>query len=197
MSYIIEYRQKGTENWTTSGAVVTVGTGEDLGSLAGSVTGLTNSVLYEFRFRRGTGPTSVVSNIIEATPTAPTAVVGGTITSLGTFTQTIGTGGTSVGITYVRTPAKLDVTIASANWVWVGITPSTSPGVPLTIDQAYYETKNTGDPNPKPAGIRDVSVIRKISNRTVSVFLPSGYTYVLSIKMTNTDGTVTIGQVTT
>jgi hypothetical protein len=196
VSYSIQYRQKGTEAWITSPATVTVGTGDDAGSLFGTVTGLTNGTLYEFRFRKVVGATTAVSTRIDATPIEPGTVPasGGTVTSLGTFNQSLGTGGNTTTITYTRTPAKLDVTIGSANWVWVGIT-AVSPPLSPAPGTAFYETKLSSDPNPKPAGIRDTNVIRKTSSRSVSVLLTSGYTYLLSIKLQSSDGSVTIGQI--
>lgn len=189
-TYNVEYRVKGTTPWLTGPTGIAASSGDILSS----VSGLTNGTTYQFRFRRvvdGT-PSNKVSTVVEATPVQPTTLPasGGSITETGTFSQTVGSGGSSYTATYVRTASKIDISLSSANWTYVAISEVTPAIANPNGGSAFYTTKLSGDQS--GVGIRNESVIFKASSRVVTILLDSTYAFTIKVTVQNRDGTVTI-----
>lgn len=174
LTWNLQYRVKGTTSWTTGASGVTKTNGE----LLAAPTGLTMGQTYEFRWQRlNNGIPEAHSNAVEAfldnTVTAVSS--GGSVSSSGTFTLTLGSGGSTSSTTVVRSTSNLVLQL-SANWDYV------------TIDwtnNSNQSVKNfaSNQSNTTVTGYtRDASVITKTTNKTVDVSLDKSYTYTIGIK---------------
>lgn len=182
----LQYRISGTSTWGTAATGVTK---NGLGELFATATGLTPGATYDFRWQRvNSGTIEAHSNIVTAfldnsvTSLSP----GGSVSSTGTYTLTTSSGGTSQATTIVRSTSKLVLQLSS-NWDYVTIN---------WTNNSNQAKKNfaSNQSNTVVAGYsKDATVIAKVTNKTVDVYLDKSYTYTLGVYYKgSSSGTITI-----
>lgn len=181
----LQYRIKGTSAWTTGVTGITKTAGE----LLAAPTGLTMGQTYEFRWQRvNNGNVEAHSNVVEAflDNTVTDVASGGSVSSAGTFTLTLGSGGSTSTTTIARTTSKLVLQL-SANWDYVTIDWTNNSNVAMkNFASNQSNTTVTGY-------AKDATVIAKTTNKTVDIYLDKSYTYTLGIKYQGKSvGTITI-----
>lgn len=183
----LQYRITGTSSWTTgvTGVTKNVSTGE----LIAAPTGLTMGQTYDFRWQRvNSGTIEAHSNVVTVflDNTVTDVPSGGSVSSAGTFTLTLGSGGGAVSTTIVRSNSELLLQL-SANWDYVTIDWTNNSNVAKkNFASNQSNTTVTGYS-------KDAAVINKTSNKTIEIYLDKSYTYTVGVKYQGKSlGTITI-----
>lgn len=180
LSYTVQYRAKGSATWLDTGLVLTPGVGNAITfNLNNTVLGagkIVNGTTYETRIGRMTGAldytsVSAWSNIQEATPNA-TSTDNNVLDVPINFNT--GSSGNDITGTTTRSSGKVRLHFSRANWIWATVDYTSGTA------KKYGVLKATGS---LPSGYtEDTSIIQKVDNFTVDVFLPSSVAMTITVE---------------